>query len=253
MSTVKAKKERVEYKQQSRTKCFSISASHKLPVSHNFNIIFQCAFPNSAVSLLPSLSHTCPSENLQHQSGSSQKRAHWHWTSLLQRISFPSDFYDSSKQQKWKINNRQTFLRNTSSPGKNKKPISHKSGKLNATAIFQPQIPASSKLHFSWKKALWSPLLFSKMCVLLYKVTGWRAEVSLIFCDIHMKSLSLEEHETTPASAGAQGNRWCLLCFGNHYHSQRFSTTHHSLDDTNNHLPWSPTLVLISQISGAGP
>lgn len=129
MSTVKAKKERVEYKKQSRTQCFSISASHKLPVSHNFNITFQCAFPNSPISLFPSPADTCPPENLRHQSGSSQKRAHWHWTSLLQRISFPSDFYDSSKQHTWKTNNRQTFLCNTSSLWKNKNPIHHKSEK----------------------------------------------------------------------------------------------------------------------------
>lgn len=97
--------------------------------SHNFNITFQCAFPNSPISLFPSPADTCPSENLRHQSGSSQKRAHWHWTSLLQRISFPSDFYDSSKRHTWKTNNRQTFLCNTSSLWKNKNPIRHKSEK----------------------------------------------------------------------------------------------------------------------------
>lgn len=130
----------------------------------------------------------CPSENLRHRSGSSQKRAHWHWTSLLQRISFPSDFYDSSKRHKWKTNNRQTFLCNTSSPWKNKNPIRHKSEKQNSAVIFQPQIPPPSKFHFSWGKCPATPLLFSQAHVLLYKVTGCRAEASLIFCDIRMKS-----------------------------------------------------------------
>lgn len=38
------------------------------------------------------------------------------------------------------------------------------------------------------ENALRSPLLFSQAHVLLYKVTGCRAEASLIFCDIRMKS-----------------------------------------------------------------
>lgn len=194
----------------------------------------------------------CPSENLGHRSPASQKEVHWNPTSLLRRISFPPDFHDSSKWYKWKINNRQTALRNTSSPWK---------GESLLVLMQRNQIPLAfltsdavlTQIPLELEKVSCDPLYCFPRC-LSYSAkwlcagqrVHWFAVISM------WKVLGLQGNLASPASGGALGDRWDLLCFGSHYHQQRVSTASCSQDDTNNCLPWPPTLALIFTDASVG-